>query len=104
MNYRYLTETQGHYVRVTCFKNMWGERTSVIKENKTMRPDQMVCPIKKWDELEQVEVEKIMHAAYTVSAEAPNKIHFFNKDTQQKLLTIVVPLWYYRVCKEFERK
>lgn len=69
-----------------------------------MLPSQMVCPIKNWDELEQDELEKIMFAPYAVSAEYPNKVHFFNKDTQQRLLTIVVPPWYYRVCKEFEGK
>ena len=64
----------------------------------------MVCPIKDWNDLEKDEIENVMLASYSVSAEAPNKIHFYNKDTKQRLFTVRVPPWYLRVCKQFENK
>lgn len=69
-----------------------------------MKPNQMNCPVKNWDDLEQAELEKLMFAEYNVTAQSPDKIHFHNKDTGQKLLTVTVPPWYYRVCKLFEKK
>lgn len=68
-----------------------------------MKPSQMVCPIKNWDELEQVEIDKLMFAPYAAAVEGPDKIHFYNRDTRQKLFTVVVPPWFCRVCKELER-
>lgn len=66
-----------------------------------MDASKMVCPIKDWNDLEAGEIEKVMLASYSVSAEAPNKIHFYNKDTKQRLFTIRVPSWYLRVCNQF---